>query len=109
MNEYHLSDEDLQMILTLSSYRQMTTSKPELDSKTKTTLSKLFQKDSHQRKPFQAIDRNPMKSRKRLAQEDDDDDDSIVLVAEDDSDKENRLPIELIAHPAKPNRKRRRK
>lgn len=94
MNEYYLSDDDLQMILSLSTYRQMTTSKAELDAKTKTSLSKLFQKHS-QRTPFRLIDPNRLTSQ-------DDDDGYIIPANDDDTDKEN-------PRPSNPPRKRRRK
>jgi len=72
MNNYYFNQDDLQMILTISTYRKMNLNKIELDTKTKTLLTKSLEKQHH-RTPFKQIDINKIKPGMSGAREDDDD------------------------------------
>src|SRR5690349_2605816 len=44
MNNYYFNQDDLQMILNISTYRKMILNKPQIDLKTKTLLTKSLEK-----------------------------------------------------------------
>jgi hypothetical protein len=102
MNNYYFNQDDLQMILNISTYRKMNVNNTELDTKTKTLLTKSLEKQHH-RTPFKQIDINKIKPGMSGAREDDDDYNMAI------SDDEENINLDSdIIKPIKSNRKRRK-
>ncbi|CAF2414172.1 unnamed protein product [Rotaria sp. Silwood2] len=109
MNNYYFNSDDLQLILSMSSYRKMNINKNELDSKTKTLLTKSLEK-RHHRTPFKQIDINKIKPGMTGAREDDDDYNMTISDDDDDdNDKENMIIDNDIIKPIKQNPKQRKR
>lgn len=89
MNYYYFNFDDLQMILSLTTYRTINFNKNELDIKTKTLLTKALEKQHH-RAPFEQIDINKIKPGTIGAREDDDDY-HMTISDDDNNNKENMI------------------
>jgi hypothetical protein len=87
MNNYYFNQDDLQMILSKFTYKKMNLNNSQLDTKTKTLLTKSLEKQHH-RAPFKQIDINKIKPGMSGAREDDDDY-KIVISDDENGDKEN--------------------
>lgn len=103
MNSYYFNSDDLQMILSISSYRKMNLTKNELDTKTKTLLTKSLEKQHH-RTPFKQININKIKPGLSGAREDDDDYNKTIS-DDEDGDKENMTTDSDIIKPKSKRRK----
>jgi len=89
MNNYYFNQDDLQMILSISTYRKLNLNQNGLDTKTKTLLTKSLQKQHH-RTPFKQVDINKIKPGMSGAREDDDDY-NMTISDDEDADKENMI------------------
>lgn len=90
MNNYYFNQDDLQMILNISSYRKMNLNKIELDTKLKNLLTKSFEKQQHHhRTPFKPIDINKIKPGMTGAREDDDDYNKTISDDEENLNSDN--------------------
>lgn len=107
MNNYCFNSDDLQSIFNINSYRKMNSNKTELDTKTKTLLTKSLEK-KHYRTPFKQIDINKLKPGLVGAREDDDDYEKGIS-DDDNDDKENIIPKKEIIRPIKPKPKRQKR
>ncbi|CAM2710786.1 unnamed protein product [Rotaria socialis] len=105
MNNYYLNSDDLQLIFSMTSYRKLNLHNNELDTKTKTLLTRSLEKQHH-RTPFKQININNIKPGLVGAREDDDD---YNLTISDDDNKENINPESEMIKSMKPHPKRRRK
>ncbi|CAF1035517.1 unnamed protein product [Rotaria sp. Silwood1] len=110
MNNYYFNSDDLQLILSMNSYQKMNLNKNELDTKTKTLLTKSLEKQHH-RTPFKQIDINKIKPGMTGAREDDDDYNMAVSDDNDDDDnnKENMIIDNDIIKTIKQKPKRRKR
>jgi hypothetical protein len=102
MNNYYFNQDDLQMILTISTYRKMNFNQSQLDTKTKTLLTKSLEKQHH-RTPFKPVDINQIKPGMSGAREDDDDYNITIS-----DNEENTNPDSDIIKRIKPTPKRRK-
>ena len=99
MNNYYFNQDDLQMILTISTYRKMNLNKFELDTKTKTLLTKSLEKQHH-RTPFKQIDINKIKPGMSGAREDDDDYNIIIFpIIEENLNTDNDIIKRIKSNP----------
>jgi hypothetical protein len=95
MNTYYFNQDDLQMILNISSYRKMNI---ELDIKMKNLLIKSLEKQHH-RTPFKQININQIKSGMSGAREDDDDYTKIISDDEENLDPDNDIIKQIQSNP----------
>jgi hypothetical protein len=95
MNTYYFNQDDLQMILNISSYRKMNI---ELDIKMKNLLIKSLEKQHH-RTPFKQININQIKSGMSGAREDDDDYTKIISDDEENLDPDSDIIKRIQSNP----------
>ncbi len=95
MNTYYFNQDDLQMILTISSYRKM---QNELDTKMKNLLTKSFEKQHH-RTPFKQVDINKIKPGMSGAREDDDDYTKTISDDEENLDPDSDIIKRIQSNP----------
>jgi hypothetical protein len=88
MNTYYLNQDDLQMILNISSFQKI---QNDFDTKTKNLLTKSLDKQQHHRTPFKQIDINKIKPGMSGAREDDDDYTKTISDDEENLDPDNNI------------------
>jgi len=98
MNNYYFNQDDLQMILSISTYRKMNFNKIELDTKTKTLLTKSLEKQHH-RTPFKQIDINKIKPGMSGAREDDDDYNMTISDNEENINTDTDITQQIKSNP----------